>query len=198
MGRRKAFKPDERLTQAMLHFWRVGYWAATIDELMNCMGIGRQSLYDTFGEKERLFELSFRHYERDFLARELDALTFPANPLDGLRNLMTRWMRATGDTSTPAGCFLTCSLVELHGTAPRLHEIAVDIDDKLVARAAHRIREASESGLAHPSTDAGQVAQHLLTCRHGLMVRHRAGSGTAVPFGGMSLIDAILGIDHAG
>lgn len=198
MGRRKAFNPDERLMQAMLQFWRLGYWAATIDELMNCMGIGRQSLYDTFGEKEQLFERSLRLYERDFLAMEIDALTRPANPLDGLRNLMTRWIRATGDSSTPAGCFLTCSLVELHETNPRLHEIAVEMNDMLTARAAHRIREASESGLAHPSTDAEQAAQHLVIVRHGMMVRHRAASGAALPGVGMSLIDAMLGINHAG
>jgi len=32
-------------------FWRKGYAATSTDDLLRAMNIGRQSMYDTFGDK---------------------------------------------------------------------------------------------------------------------------------------------------
>src|SRR5947207_627592 len=54
MARHKEFDRDETLQKAMEVFWSRGYEAASIGDLVKHMGINRQSLYDTFGDKHTL------------------------------------------------------------------------------------------------------------------------------------------------
>lgn len=58
-GPDKQFDPEVALTKAMEVFWARGYEAASLSELLKNMGIGKKSLYDTFGNKR---SLSLRHW----------------------------------------------------------------------------------------------------------------------------------------
>ena len=55
MARTKEFEPLVALDTAMELFWRKGYEATSMRELLDAMGIGRGSFYDTFGDKHALF-----------------------------------------------------------------------------------------------------------------------------------------------
>lgn len=62
MPRTKAFDEKEVLEKAMELFWRQGYHATSIQNLVDHLGINRASLYDTYGGKEALFEKAFDRY----------------------------------------------------------------------------------------------------------------------------------------
>src|SRR2546421_1155785 len=62
MARPKEFDRDEALQKAMEVFWSRGYEAASIQELVKQMGINRQSLYDTFGDKHALYLAALDRY----------------------------------------------------------------------------------------------------------------------------------------
>jgi TetR/AcrR family transcriptional regulator, transcriptional repressor for nem operon len=62
MARPKAFDRETALDQAMRVFWRFGYEAASMQQLVDGMGISRQSLYDTFGDKQQLYLEALEHY----------------------------------------------------------------------------------------------------------------------------------------
>ena len=62
MARTKAFDRETALNQAVHVFWRVGYEAASMQQLVDGMGISRQSLYDTFGDKQQLYLEALEHY----------------------------------------------------------------------------------------------------------------------------------------
>jgi TetR/AcrR family transcriptional repressor of nem operon len=55
MARPKEFDPDEVLGKIMDQFWIHGYEGTSMDDLVRAAGIGRQSLYDTFGDKRALY-----------------------------------------------------------------------------------------------------------------------------------------------
>jgi len=55
MARQKEFDPERALLEAMGLFWRLGYENTSVGALMREMGIARQSLYDTFGDKRALY-----------------------------------------------------------------------------------------------------------------------------------------------
>ena len=59
-GPQKQFDTEVALTKAMEVFWAQGYEAASLSELMKNMGIGKKSLYDTFGNKKIPLYQSFR------------------------------------------------------------------------------------------------------------------------------------------
>ena len=45
----KQFDHDEALSKAMGAFWAHGYEATSMQDLVDCMGVNRGSLYATFG-----------------------------------------------------------------------------------------------------------------------------------------------------
>lgn len=73
MARPREFDRQVALDRAMNFFWRNGYKSSSMSELLGTMGIGRQSLYDTFGGKHELFiealELYYDHVTRTMIAR---------------------------------------------------------------------------------------------------------------------------------
>jgi TetR/AcrR family transcriptional repressor of nem operon len=64
MARPKEFDPDEALRTAVRVFWRQGYERTSLDMLIREMGISKQSLYDTFGDKRSIYFSAMRHYRR--------------------------------------------------------------------------------------------------------------------------------------
>jgi TetR/AcrR family transcriptional repressor of nem operon len=62
MARSKEFDPERALNKAMHLFWRRGYENTSVAELLRAMGIAKQSLYDTFGDKRALYLKAMAHY----------------------------------------------------------------------------------------------------------------------------------------
>ena len=62
MARPKEFDPERALAKAMNLFWRLGYENCSLEALMKEMGIAKQSLYDTFGDKRALYLKAMAHY----------------------------------------------------------------------------------------------------------------------------------------
>ena len=63
MARTREFDREEALDRAMHVFWDKGYEATSLSDLLDAMGIARQSLYDTFGDKHALFLEALDRYE---------------------------------------------------------------------------------------------------------------------------------------
>jgi TetR/AcrR family transcriptional repressor of nem operon len=55
MARQKEFDRDDALDEAVKVFASHGYEGASTDALLSHMGISRQSMYDTFGDKRQLY-----------------------------------------------------------------------------------------------------------------------------------------------
>jgi TetR/AcrR family transcriptional repressor of nem operon len=68
MARTKEFDTKEALAAATRVFWRHGYENTSLDMLLDGMRIGRQSLYDTFGDKRSLYLKALAHYRDETLA----------------------------------------------------------------------------------------------------------------------------------
>lgn len=73
MARPKEFNPERALAKAMHLFWRLGYENTSLEELMKTMGIAKQSLYDTFGDKRSLYLKALVYY-RDRTNSELQKM----------------------------------------------------------------------------------------------------------------------------
>lgn len=88
MARPKEFDPERALARAMNIFWRLGYENTSLEALMKEMGIARQSLYDTFGDKRALYLKALAHYRDQTNGRMQKMLNEIPSVKDGFAKLL--------------------------------------------------------------------------------------------------------------
>jgi AcrR family transcriptional regulator len=81
MARPKEFDSDQALDKAMEPFWRQGYEATSIKDLVRHMGINRGSLYNTFGHKHRLFLACMDRYCDNMATMRARPMVFTERPM---------------------------------------------------------------------------------------------------------------------
>ena len=62
MARPVEFDENKVLTNAMEQFWREGYEASSVQKLLDCTGINRGTLYNSFGDKDTFFKSCIDQY----------------------------------------------------------------------------------------------------------------------------------------
>ena len=115
MARHKEFDRDESLQKAMEVFWSRGYEAASIEDLVKHMGINRQSLYDTFGDKHRLYLLALDRYREVEGRRIFELLEQPGPVKESLRRLFKGVVERSLCDRERRGCFMGNATSELAG-----------------------------------------------------------------------------------
>jgi len=110
MPRAKEFDPEAVLEQAMELFWEQGFEATSAQDLVDCTGLNRSSLYNTFGSKQELYLRALDYY------REQDADTFDRllDQFDSARAALRHLLEEARPTDEghPRGCFLASATVE--------------------------------------------------------------------------------------
>lgn len=176
MPRTKAFDPEAALKSAMELFWRKGYEATSMRDLLDGMGIGRGSFYDTFGDKHTLFLATLDRFEETRTTWILEALEGPHPPLESIRYVFERTVDGLVGFEPRRGCLLANTAVEL---APHDPEVAARIS-RYVRRTEdafeQALRRARERGDIPADRDPRALARFLVTNLHGLRVMARAGA----------------------
>jgi len=115
MARHKEFDRDEALHKAMEVFWSRGYEASSIQDLVKHMGINRQSLYDTFGDKHALYLQALDRY-REVESRKLfELLERGGSVKKALRQLFAGVVERSLCAGERRGCFMGNAMSELAG-----------------------------------------------------------------------------------
>ena len=115
MARQKEFEREEALQKAMEVFWSRGYEAASIQDLVEHMGINRQSLYDTFGDKHALYLKALDRY-REVESRKLfELLERDGSVKRALKQLFGGVVEGSLGDGQRRGCFMGNAMSELAG-----------------------------------------------------------------------------------
>ncbi|MGW1210548.1 TetR/AcrR family transcriptional regulator [Streptomyces sp. NPDC002499] len=114
MARTKEFDPDAALQSALELFWRRGYEATSMSDLVEYLGIGRASLYATFGSKHELYLKALDRYDRAGLPPIVRELAQPGPALPAVRAVVRRYAAEAGDEQLRLnGCLVTNTAAEL-------------------------------------------------------------------------------------
>src|SRR3954468_16589639 len=115
MPRPREFDRDQALRHAMTVFWEHGYEATSTDELLRAMGIGRQSMYDAFGDKRRLYLEALERYETEAGAELFGRMARAPSPLAALSDHVLSIAEGT-PRELSRGCFFVNATTELAPT----------------------------------------------------------------------------------
>lgn len=114
-GRPKGFDEAEALERALELFWLNGYKRTGMAELLRALGISRQSLYDTFGNKRALFLQVLHHYRDTQLSEALALLAQPGSQVSNVKAVV-RFFETLGSDPRCRGCLVANSVVEFGPT----------------------------------------------------------------------------------
>ena len=126
-GPDKQFDLDVALEKAMNLFWANGYSATGMSEIQAEMGIGRKSLYDTFGCKRDLYIKALEKYGQFSSSMYIGVLNKDGSVLEQIRVLM----RDIADMNTEPGslgCMLGVCSAEIGHSDPEIAEIAPELE----------------------------------------------------------------------
>lgn len=164
----KKFDEIEVLERAMNLFWKQGYEATGTAQLIKEMGIGRQSVYDTFGSKRDLFLLSLGHYAQT----NGSLLTSQLNGEGGYVEQLKRQFELWGEfaSSHAEGCMMVNTLAELASQDEEIQIILTKHNERIEERLVKTISLAIKAKEISSATDAQQVSCALVALLNGLFL----------------------------
>lgn len=177
MARPKEFDPEQVLDKAMEVFWRKGYEATSIEDLVTRMGINRGSLYETFGDKQQLFLAAMDRYCNGMAVQRLKVLDQPGPALPTIKSFVRDMVRMALATRRK-GCLIANTAMEL---AP--HEKVIgdrvacalgDVEDAFFTA----FQRAKVNGELRRGQNPRALARYLTTMLQGVIVMYKAGTST--------------------
>lgn len=178
MARPREFDRDAALDKALGVFWAKGFAATSTDDLLEAMGIGRQSLYGAFGDKRTLYLEALDTYQRRTNSGHLKRLSDPVSPLRGIEDLLVGLI-SSNDRERTLGCMGVGSVGEFGVTDEELNERRSKARAVLGTRIADRIVEGQNSGEIDPGFDPQEASAFIQMTMTGLQLAARGGAAEA-------------------
>jgi AcrR family transcriptional regulator len=178
MARTKVFDPAQALEAAMDVFWNQGYEATSLDDLLGAMKIGRQSMYDTFGDKKQLYLAALGHYAdtgREALRRRLAEGPSALGAIGAFMQDVAR----SDPGQRERGCLAVNAVAEFGKADPEVYAFtarAQQVTEEIFASALARAREQGELA---DGVDLAAAAHFIHTAIRGMRISAKAGASAA-------------------
>jgi TetR/AcrR family transcriptional regulator, transcriptional repressor for nem operon len=175
VARPRKFDHDEALKAAKALFWKKGYDATTTDDLRHAMGIGRQSLYGSFGGKRLLYLEVLRRYNTESIIAQITRLRAAASPLAGIRELLLAFASDPVE-KRKLGCMGIAAICTFGSDDTDVSAISHSSDAVLKSTLEEVLANAKRLGETRPSLDVRATAHFIQATMIGIKVSARAGA----------------------
>ena len=130
VARPREFEKEAAVEAALAVFWRQGYQATSVQDLVEATGVNRGSLYDTFGDKHGLFLEAVDHYRRHVAARRLARMQEPGPVREKLAGFFDEVIAFSLGEGRLLGCLMTNAAIEM---APHDRDTAAAVAANMAA-----------------------------------------------------------------
>jgi TetR/AcrR family transcriptional regulator, transcriptional repressor for nem operon len=169
----KQFDPNQVLERAMRVFWKRGYEATSIQDLVDATRINRASLYATFGGKRELFLAALARYEEVVIKALFETLA-DREPRRGMERMFEGLLRRMSDSSYPRGCLYTNTSLECPAGGNLTSRAIAEFFARQEAAIHQLVSRAQAQAVIDPNRDARALARFFLSVAHGLNVVNKA------------------------
>jgi TetR/AcrR family transcriptional repressor of nem operon len=174
MARPKEFDQDQALRKAVRLFCQQGFAATSTDELMRVMNVGRQSMYDTFGDKRELFLKALEMYVTESVSSINMELEKPGSALAAVRNALVSFAERN-DLSSREGCMgmnAICEFDQRDADVTRIIQKSGRTQRQTLIRVLTR---AKSQGELRPDVDLDRMADFFESTLAGIRMMAKAG-----------------------
>ncbi|MDW8848592.1 TetR/AcrR family transcriptional regulator [Flavobacterium sp. MMLR14_040] len=172
-GRPKIFDEQEVISKATQIFWEKGYEAASAEELLKAMGIGKGSFYLFFkGGKKELYEKSLHQFAANLLSGLRKEIAESENPFEYLKSFFME-LADSENINKAKGCFMGNALVEMAAKDEYTGKIIAKLLFELEKIFADVIQNSKNKGIIKTDKSAELIGSHLLNLWNGINVTRR-------------------------
>lgn len=187
MARPQEFNTAEVLHKAMLVFWRKGYEATSLVDLLEATGLSRSSLYGTFGGKRELFISAFDAY-RNERERDMKRVLRQGDARRAIEAFFRMLFANLGAHEPAHGCMSINQGVEMAPHDPEIRARVME-DFRHIEEALTSVIERGQGdGSLTNTRNARELARLLVLAFPGLQVMARVGYAQADLDGALSLL----------
>lgn len=172
MARPKEFDVEAAVEAAVEIFREHGFEGTSAQMLVDAMKIGRQSLYDTFGDKWGIYCSAVRHYSQGEVREHIEVLDRHGRAIEGIRAMLER---VAAEAERP--CLGVGSIAEFGCTRPELAKIRQASGDVLSRALAKTLRAALDQGDLAEDLDIDQLVTFLIATISAIRLAARGGAG---------------------
>ena len=170
MPRPKAFTEEEVLKKAADLFWKQGFHATSMDNLVKELGINRASIYNTFGGKKALFEKALSSYQNENKTRIDNFLTKQSSIKEGIKKLFLLEINDVFNDCDRKGCMVVNCTTELLPTDKDFLKIAMENRENFTAFFKDYLHKGVDNGEIAADKNLDAIAGLLFTLYNGLKV----------------------------
>ncbi|MDR7371247.1 TetR/AcrR family transcriptional regulator [Flavobacterium aquidurense] len=175
MARTKEFSEDQALDKAIEIFWHKGYNGTSAQDLVTHLGLSRSSLYDTFGDKQKLFAKALNKYQSDSYVKVKEILETATNIKDTLTLIFKLAVVESLEDRITKGCFMVNSAVELAMHDEEIAKIVRDNQKVMEEVFFTAVKKGQEAGQISTKQEARLLARFIFNTYSGIRVLARAG-----------------------
>lgn len=172
MSRPREFDRDQVLDRALDVFWSQGYEGTSLSDLESATGLGRQSIYNAFGDKRALFVESLDRYAAQAREQRAEAC---ARGAAGLRAELHGTVAFLTSSETRRGCFMARARMD----QPEADDVSIRCsrnDQGVREKFMRLLSEAEADGDLRTDVDLATAARMLSTHISGLAATSLGGA----------------------
>lgn len=172
MPRPPSFDRNNALDAALKLFWRRGYGATALPDLLQAMAISRSSFYASFGDKHSLYLECLELFGN----RTLDILLGAASPdheLAAIPEFFHKTITQAPPQRVKWGCMMVNSILELADVDPEIKALAEAKLDAIEGEFARILAAARQQGRLTGTHSTKDLARALMTLNEGIRVESR-------------------------
>jgi len=170
MPKVKQFDEQAVLEKAMELFWKKGYHATSMQDLVTFLGISRSSIYDTFGGKRALFGKTFQYYRTSNIVGVKAFLNSQTSVKKGFELLFSTAINDTLCDKDSKGCFVVNTTTELLPGDDELNDVLDHNRNTFEKIYYNFLQKGVESGEIPKGKDLETISSLLVTFYHGIKV----------------------------
>jgi len=175
MARTKEFNEEKALDKAIEIFWHKGYNGTSAQDLVTHLGISRSSLYDTFGDKQKLFAQSLLRYQKHSQDQVIKLLDESENVKETLHDIFKQAVIESLEDRITKGCFMVNSSVELAMHDEDIAKIVKSNSQTMEQVFTKAVKKGQESEHISKQQDARVLARFIFNNYSGIRVLARTG-----------------------
>jgi TetR/AcrR family transcriptional repressor of nem operon len=172
MARPREFDEGAVLSAAVLCFWKQGYEATSVRDLVVHTGITAASLYNAFGDKRALYRKALDHYVEESIAdriRRCEGLP----PHRAIEVFFEEIVKRSINDRDRKGCMLVNAALDVAPHDPAFRKVVAEVLVTIEAFFLACVRAGQASGTIARSLPAETLAQNLLGVLMGIRVLAR-------------------------